>query len=370
MKRSSLLLCAVLLALVPSVAPAQNFFSDLIHGGRNAEAAPPSSDGAEPAVVETIGDYEILDDGVVTAHLGFDPKFDAPAFYNFVSTEENTLIKFKRTNQGTCYGISIFTLRYFQWFVLPHLLDDAALATLRGKKLHRSLPRYARIVAEQMKLPAWVLAWPDRELDREGRLAKIAPYRLRTYCAGNENLAEGLAEALTKEHSIRMFDNQMILARKGAQIAAWIDMKIRKGTPQFFLMNKYVSDPKLGACEVGFWSHDRGWGHSVVGYRISRHTARKGRKTLEAYKIDLYDSNDPRQSFGDALWFVPDAKLFAPSKRYADLYDDLVAPGEDFVKASHLGPGAEQKLLDFEANLFNRFSLRFEAVSDTEAQGR
>ena len=87
-------------------------------------------------------------------------------------------------NEGTCYGISMFTLRYFQWFVLPHLLSDTELA---AAKAHR-LPSYARRIAKDMGLPDWVVGSPTDDgkggkLSAQQRAERITPYRLRTMLA-------------------------------------------------------------------------------------------------------------------------------------------------------------------------------------------
>lgn len=354
-------------------------------GGRAATAA--GTAASLPPWTITLAPAETV------AGCHFDPALDAPNWGNFTSVESNTLLHTKRVNDGTCYGISVFVIRYFQWFVLPHLLTDAE----RSRAGRRSVPVYARTLAKRLALPDAILQEPrGTQAERE---ALVAPWRLRTLLTARPAVGTAVLAALedpatkgpltpdyaafSKEHSARMFDNQMFLMRLGARlretVSSWVQGKtdpdspyIRRifGRTSFDLMTKGLDDPRLGLVEVGFWSSTRKprWGHSVLAWRITRHEARKqgSTKVFEAFRVDLWDSNDPDNGLDDAFWYVPDENRFAPTAKYGDLYDDgeapLVPAGEVFLRPTQMGPGSESALLRFEANVLNQISLKVEKV--------
>ena len=352
----------------------------------------------------SLGSYTIDQTGKVISHSYFERDLDAPPFYNFVSTETNTLTGFQRTNGGTCFGISMVTLRYFQWFILPSLLTDTELEAVRGKKLFgfgkpktkRTLPSYAKKMAADFNLPDWVLLWPAGS--QKERTAKIAPYRLRTYLTKNKLLAQKVEGALkdgdlqdasqrldpeiAKEHSVRMFDNQMGLMRKGSQLYEMINRFIHDkgdsdnkafkalfGRCAFDEVRKQIEDKKYGCTEFGFWSSrlKEMWGHSVVAFKITEHKAvnTTSNQRVKAFKVHLYDNNDPFNTSDDAFWYFSDTQKFNPSDQYADFYDGsnpLRPAGEEFMKSMQLGPSSENLVLRFEENVMNKFSFKMETV--------
>jgi hypothetical protein len=333
-----------------------------------------------------IGPYTVSGPPVKTLHTWFERELDSPPFFNFESYQQYGSFKHKFVNSGTCYGISMFTLRYFQWFVLPHLLSDPQLAAAKPRRL----PAYARRVAQDMGLPGWILGAPTddtagRKLTAAERTARIAPYRLRTLLKGKPDLTKALGksiEQIAKEEATRMFDNQQYLVNLGSRVAQFLDRTIfgrvnresvlgRKffGVGGFGLMKQYVEDTSLGAFELGFYGSKIKpmWGHSVVGFQIVQYAATKrgAAGSFEAYRIDLCDSNDPDNGSDNCYWYFPSERSFAPSKAYADYYDGdnpLLPKGKDFLFSAQMGPSAEQQLLSVEKNSFNRWMLDFKKV--------
>ncbi|MBI4860371.1 MAG: hypothetical protein HY815_08925 [Candidatus Riflebacteria bacterium] len=335
-----------------------------VMGVDSEEGGGPALQAAALAPV-AIGPFTVSGQPVESWHTCFERELDAPSFYNFESYQQYGSFKHRFVNEGTCYGISMFTLRYFQWFILPHLLTDAQLAAARP----RVLPGYARQVARDMGLPGWVLESPTSDgsggrLTARQRAARIAPWRLRTLLTGKADLTRALGqtiEKIAKKECAMMFDNQRLLVNLGSRIAQFIDRTIFRranrdttmgrlffGVGGFGLMKQYISDTSLGAFEVGFFGSKLKpmWGHSVVGFRITRFQATKrgSAGTFEAYRVDLYDSNDPTNTSDDCLWFFPSEQAFAPSKGYAEFYDGenpLLPKGKEFLLSAQLGPSAD-----------------------------
>ncbi|MBI4870880.1 MAG: hypothetical protein HY814_04870 [Candidatus Riflebacteria bacterium] len=368
-------------ALAQTEDPARDF--DRL---RNSAAATTTPANQPAPTVAQLGPYTVIGQPVRTFHTYFERELDAPDFYNFESFQTYGPFKHKFVNSGTCYGISMFTLRYYQWFILPHLLTDAELAAAKPRKL----PAYARRVAKDMGLPDWVLASPADD-GKGGKLAaaqraeRIAPYRLRKLLTGKADMTRALQEAIEKTAKVecaRMFDNQQLLLNLGARIAQFADRTLFGRVPRdselgrkffgvggFGLMKKYVQDPSLGAFEIGFYGSKLKpmWGHSVVGFRIVQYAARRkgATGTVEAYRIDLYDSNDPTNTSDDCFWFLPSVQAFAPSKAYAAFYDGdnpLLPKGKDFLRSTQLGPSAEQQMFTVEKNTFNQWMFRHKTV--------
>jgi len=399
-----LLLGLILLPLASAGADPTDLFGDL-NLGATAQGTGTAATG------EQVGPYTIAGQGTVVQHAYFERELDAPPFYNFTSIETSIPTGFKRVNHGTCYGISMFTMRYYQWFVLPHVLDESARGRWRGslpraqaKAARRPLPNYALQVAKDMGLPDWVLAWPTGSADESRR--RIAPFRLRTYLKANQALQKKVQAALTsednaemavrfdedvaKEHAMRMFDNQMGLMRKGAQLYEWVSRRVQSwgdtddavfkrlfGKCSFDMMKKYLAEPKQGCFEVAIWGSAGlpPWGHSVIGYKITKFEAKKAGDddTYEAYRIEIYDNNDPDNYYDAAFYYFPKEQRFAPSAKYAGLYDDdppLVPKGEHFLRTTQMGPSTESVVTRLEENLMNRFSKRMERVEEEGHRGR
>lgn len=359
-------------------------------------AAPASASPARPAAetVAQVGPYTVFGQPVRVFHTYFERELDSPDFFNFESYQQYGPFKRKFVNSGTCYGISMFTLRYFQWFILPHLLSDAELAAAKPRRL----PAYSRRVARDLKLPEWVLGAPANDgkggkLGARERTQRIAPYRLRTMLKGKADMTKSLQEAVEKTAKLecaRMFDNQQLLVNLGQRIAQFTDRTLFGRAPResvlgrklfglggFGLMTKYVQDTSLGAFEIGFYGSKLKpiWGHSVVGFRITQFSARKtGTAELaEAYRIDLCDSNDPGNTSDNCFWFVPSVQGFAPSKAYAEFYDGdnpLQPKGKDFLLSTQLGPSAEHQLLTVEKNSYNQWMFRHKTVGEDGQRGR
>lgn len=351
---------------------------------RNAPSVGAAGQPAQP--VAQIGPFTVSGKPVKTFHTYFERELDAPDFFNFESYQEYGPLKHKFVNAGTCYGISMFTIRYFQWFVLPHLLTDAQLATAKPRK-H---PAYASRVAKDMGLPAWVLGSPADDgkggrLSASQRAERIAPYRLRKLLTGKAAMTRALQDAIERSAKLecaRMFDNQQLLMNLGTRIASFVDRTVFGKAPReselgrkifgvggFGLMKRYAEDTSLGVFEIGFYGSKLKpmWGHSVVGYRIVQYEARKkgSPAPVEAYRIDLYDSNDPANTSDDCFWFIPSVQGFAPSKEYGGFYNDespLLPKGKDFLHSTQLGPSAEQQMLSVEKNTFNQWLFRYKRV--------
>ncbi len=379
-------------ALAPTTCRAQigEFFSDLFRRGDGGDDKPKLKE------VCKVGPYTILGEPIVHAHNYFERELDAPDFYNFTAIE-TSISGMKRINHGVCYGISMFTIRYFQWFILPHLLTDEERMNAGP---HR-IPAYGKRIAKDFELPDWILE-PIPNICSEPqsvRAEKIKPYRLRQFMSNKRKLTKALEAALvkekSKEHAMRMFDNQMLLIRKGTQAAAWIDKKMRKGQPAFEQFVRYIKAPRVGAAEVGFWGSTTKeiWGHSVVGYKILKYKAREGANgdLEDAYQLVLYDNNDPQNTSDNAYWYFPEKKLWAPSKKYGEFYDGsnpLIPKGEQFLKATQMGPGTDvcidknywvptgvqklQGVIRFEENFFNELSIKhhLETVEEEGHRGR
>jgi hypothetical protein len=383
-----------------SVSAEDSFFDDLnvTAASSTAEVATGISDK-----ILKIGSYEVKGEGKVVSHNYFERDLDAPPFYNFESSETNILTGMSKVNGGTCFGISMVTIRYFQWFILPSLIDDKALSDVRGKKLfgfgkpnsERKLPSYAKQMAKDFGLPSWMLSWPEGS--QANRTKKIAPYRMRTLLSQNLKLAKKVQVALTgevisesvarldpelaKEHAIRMFDNQMGLMRKGAQLYEMLSKKTHEygnsesktfqalfGRCAFDAMLKSIDDCRLGCNEIGFWGSKLKpmWGHSVVAWKVTLFEAvNASGEPVKAYKVDIYDNNDPFNTSDNAFWYFSDVQKFSPSAAYADYYDGdspLLPAGKEFLNAIQMGPSSEGFALKFEENLMNKFSKRFEKV--------
>ncbi len=382
------------LALLASSVLAQGEDPSRDFEGLRDTARAEVADRSPDVTVAQIGPYTVIGQPLRTSHTYFERELDAPDFYNFESYQQYGPLKHKFVNSGTCYGISMFTLRYFQWFILPHLLTDTELAAARRPRL----PAYSRRVARDMGLPDWVLGSPTDDgkggkLSASQRTDRIAPYRLRTLLTGKAEMTRALQDAIEKSvklEATRMFDNQQLLVNLGARIAQFTDRTVfrrasresplgRKifGVGGFGLMRRYVEDTSLGAFEIGFYGSKLKpmWGHSVVGYRIVEYSARKaGRKELvKAYRIDIYDSNDPSNTSENWYWFFPSEQAFAPSKAYAQFYDGdnpLKPEGKDFLKTTQLGPSAEHQMLTVEKNTFNQWLFRFKEVGEGSGRGR
>jgi hypothetical protein len=376
-------------ALAQSEDPSRDF-----DGLRNVATVGAGVAVKPESVVAKFGPYTVVGQPVKTLHTYFERELDAPDFFNFESYQQYGPFKHKFVNSGTCYGISMFTIRYFQWFVLPHLLTDAQLAAAKPRRL----PAYARRVAKDMGLPDWVLGSPADDgrggkLTASQRAARIAPYRLRKLVSGKTELTKALQETIEKTAKLectRMFDNQQLLLNMGARIAQFADRTLFGRVPRdselgrkffgvggFGLMTKYVEDTSLGAFEIGFYGSKLKpmWGHSVVGYRIVQYAARKAGSAalVEAYRIDLCDSNDPSNSSDNCFWFVPAVQGFAPSKAYAEYYDGdnpLLPKGKDFLHSTQLGPSAEQQMFSVEKNTFNQWMFRHKTVGLEGGRGR
>lgn len=350
-------------------------------------AATGAATAAKPdAVVAQFGPYTVVGQPVKTMHTYFERELDAPDFFNFESYQSYGPLKHKFINSGTCYGISMFTIRYFQWFVLPHLLTDAQLASAKPRRL----PAYARRVAKDLGLPGWVLGSPADDgkggkLSASQRAERIAPYRLRTLLTAKAGMAKALQTSIEQSAKIecaRMFDNQQLLMNLGSRIASFVDRTVFGKAPReselgrkifgvggFGLMKRYVEDTSLGSFEIGFYGSKIKpiWGHSVVGYKIVQYVAKKAGKSepVEAYRIDLYDSNDPANTSDDCFWFLPSEQAFAPSKGYSDYYNDenpLLPKGKHWLHSTQLGPSAEQQMLTVEKNTFNQWAFRYKRV--------
>ncbi|MBI2943870.1 MAG: hypothetical protein HYY25_06690 [Candidatus Wallbacteria bacterium] len=379
------------LALLATAAFAQPSEFDTL---RNAAAASVPAAAQATATVAQFGPYTVLGQPVKVFHTYFERELDAPDFFNFESYQEYGPFKHKFINAGTCYGISMFTLRYFQWFVLPHLLSDEQLKAAKARRI----PAYARRVAKDMGLPDWVLGSPTddgkgKKLSASARAQRIAPYRMRTLLKGKTALIRSLQDSIertAKLECVRMFDNQQLLMNLGQRIAQFTDRTLFGRVPReselgrklfgvggFGLMRKYVEDTSLGAFEIGYYGSKLKpiWGHSVVGYRIVQYAARKAGSPgqVEAFRIDIFDNNDPTNTSDNAFWFIPDAQGFSPSKEYAEFYDGdnpLVPKGKHFLRPAQLGPSAEQQMLTVEKNTFNQWMFRHKRVGDSEIRGR
>ena len=390
------IIALAILASFTLVTPAQtiadigDFFSGLnVFGGNN-------DNQTQLAEKCKVGPYTILGEPTVHAHNHFERELDGPNFYNFTSIE-TSISGMKRINHGVCYGISMFTNRYFQWFILPHLLSDEE----RVKAGPHRIPAYGKKIAEDFELPEWVTAPIPASCSesQEERAAKIRPYRLRLYMSRRRELTKALeaklVEERTKEHAMRMFDNQMLLIRKGTQLAGWLDKKMRKGQPAFDQFTRYIKASRVGVAEVGFWGSTTKelWGHSVVGYKMLKYKAREGDNgdLEDAYQLLLYDSNDPRNTSDNCFWYFPEKKLWAPSKQYGDFYDGsnpLIPAGKQFLGVGQMGPGTDvcidsnywvptgiqklQGVLRFEENFFNHMSIKYnlETVEEEGNRGR
>ena len=365
---------------------------------------------------EVVGPYTVEQEGTVYAHNYFERDLDAPEFRNFTSEETNTLINKTRINNGVCYGISMLTIRYFQWFILPSLLDDDTLARVRGTefgfwnktpKKKRKLSQYAELMARAMNLPEWILQWPEGT--QAERTAKVAPYRLRTYLASKEEMAVNLVQVLhggnsetavseekAKEQAMRMFDNQFGIFSLFFKVGDITDelvhglfesdnkiVKLLFGPSAFEKITSYVQDPKKGLMEVELCGSrlnsigDDGkvdffsmyWGHSVVAYKITKHGVKNEKgQYFKAYKVHVYDSNDPFNVKDNAFWYFPDVEKWTPSEKYAAKYDHIVQgspllpEGSNFLYTFQFHGQTENFITRREENLNNLIGVLFEKV--------
>jgi len=398
------LFCLVTFLVLPPFVSADDLFSGLnMTNDLSINGDSQSGDSANQIVAKLAG-YEITGEGKVVSHNYFERDLDAPPFFNFLSEETNTITGFSMVNGGTCYGISMVAIRYFQWFILPSLLDDEALEEVRGKKLFgfgkpkskRPLPAYAKRIGKDFDLPSWMFEWPEGS--QAQRTKRIAPYRFRAFLNKNKTLAKKIEKALksdevnsqskrlnsdvAKEHAIRMFDNQKGLMRKGAQLYEMIsrkthdygnsDSKVFKavfGRCAFDTIKKNIDNDKLGCSEIGFWGSKLKpmWGHSVVAFKITEFEAENSKTSekVKAFKVHIYDNNDPFNTSDNVFWYFNDVQKFAPAEQYADFYDGdspLKPKGKEFLNAIQMGPSTETFSLNFESNLMNRFSHVFEKV--------
>jgi hypothetical protein len=365
-----------------------------------------------PAVVEekteTIGSYTIKGDERVLSHNYFERDLDAPPFKNFDSIESNDLTLKDKMNNGTCYGISMFTIRYFQWFILPSLLSDDELSKVRGKKFilfgkpktTRKIPDYAYFVAKAMNLPGWMLQWPEGT--QKERTAKVAPYRMRTLLSENSKMAEKLEEALqgksgkstpsvdpevAQKQAIRMFDNQFSIFKLATNAGDVIStathslldsenklVQLFFGRGAFDKIRDGIKDNKKALMEIEFCGSEFGkkfsefWGHSVVAWKVGAYKAENSKgETVDAYKIHIYDSNDPVNAKDNSFWYFSDEQKFTVPEKYAKMYNfsgsPLLPSGKEFLKPIQMHPASENVLTKHEENFRNVLSLAFEKVS-------